>query len=111
LGLATLTGARFYRRTEPPLSEARKAERTRLSTVIPADASLSASLSLAAHFAHRRDLWVFPVLANAEWILVDLASRLPPSAEEKNGLADLKRRGLVELVSGREGYELYRVVR
>src|SRR5206468_6839615 len=108
---ATLTGARFYRRTEPPLAEARKAERARLSTVIPADAPLSASSFVAAHFAHRRDLWRFPVLANAEWVLVDQAPRFPPSAEEKNGLADLKRRGLVELVSGREGYELYRVVR
>jgi Predicted membrane protein (DUF2079) len=111
VALATLTGARFYRQIEPPLPDARKAERARLSTVIPADAPLSASLFLAAHFAHRRDLWLFPVLGNAEWILVDQAPRLAPSVDERNSLADLKQRGRVELVSGREGYELYRVVR
>ena len=110
LALGMLTGARFYRRIERPLSEARKAERARLSTVIPADAPLSASLSVAAHFARRRDLWLFPVLANAEWLLVDQAPWFPPPAAEKNGLADLKRRGRIELVSKREGYELYRVI-
>lgn len=55
-------------------SPANRADVARVLAVVPADAAISAQSGLLPHLAHRRDLWEFPRIEDADYVLVDRAA-------------------------------------
>jgi len=79
---------------------------------IPEGASVSASNNLGAHLAHRRYLYLFPTLRDAEYVIVDGGD---PSYDTKTSpvlnmgsIQRLKESGEYELTYSRDGVVVFR---
>jgi uncharacterized membrane protein len=84
--------------------------------LVPADAAVSATNTLGAHLSERRRIFSFPVLAEAEWVVVD---RMRPSHRDEAvaprafaaSLARLEASGRFEVVFDEDGILVMRRVR
>lgn len=76
-----------------------------LRDLVPPDAPVSASSRLGPHMSNRENVYRFPVLRDAEFVMVfskDMGKK------EKAALKRMKRRGRYELVAKKFGIEFYR---
>lgn len=82
-------------------------------SLVPPDASVTATNRLGAHLSARRVIHVFPNLRGSSWAVVDIrdpsnrAEWVQPS-QRKRSLAELRRRGTWRLLFAREGVYVYR---
>jgi uncharacterized membrane protein len=77
--------------------------------MVPADASVSAQSGLAAHLSQRERIWEFPVLNDAEYVILDLEGPIARPYERVYGakVAALPSRGY-KLVWSEAGIRVYR---
>lgn len=77
----------------------------RLAAMIPPDASLSATGALNGHLAARRTLYVYPKVADADWVFVDLAPNIAQvvNRDRYEQLQDLRRQGY-GVVAAQDGF-------
>jgi hypothetical protein len=80
---------------------------TRFTDQIPAEAPLSATPPLHPHLAHREKIYVFPTVADAEFVLLDVSSRIDSHPNDVRATYDaLVESGEYGVVDAAEGYVL-----
>ncbi|MCS7003499.1 MAG: DUF2079 domain-containing protein, partial [Dehalococcoidia bacterium] len=77
----------------------------RLVAIVPPDAAVSATGALNAHLAARRSLHVYPTIADATWVVVDLAPSIAPivNRDRHTHLMSLRAQGF-GVVAAEDGY-------
>jgi uncharacterized membrane protein len=79
----------------------------RFAAQIPPDAPLSTTPPLHPHLAHREKIYVFPTVADADYVLLDVASRTDVHPNDVRATFDaLVESGKFELVDAADGYVL-----
>lgn len=79
----------------------------RFAAQIPLDAALSTTPPLHPHLAHRRQLYVFPIIGNAEYVLVDVTGTTDMHpADVKTKLEALLASGEFGILDAADGYVL-----
>jgi uncharacterized membrane protein len=76
---------------------------------IPPEASVSTQSDLAPHVSHRRTLYVFPEIRDADYVFLDVTSNIFPSKshqEYEQAVHQLLNEGPFELLEARDGYLL-----
>ncbi|MFN8533518.1 MAG: DUF2079 domain-containing protein [Dehalococcoidia bacterium] len=79
----------------------------RLVARVPADAALSATGGLNAHLAGRKSLYVYPTIADANWVFVDFAPSIAPviNRDRYEDIDRLRRDGF-GVVAAEDGFLL-----
>ncbi|MDO8673486.1 MAG: DUF2079 domain-containing protein [Dehalococcoidia bacterium] len=80
-----------------------------IQNMIPPNASVSAQTDLVPHLSHRIEIYMFPYLHNADYVLLDKHARTWPLKKPQFDLAleDLASNPAYELIFDRIGYLLY----
>jgi uncharacterized membrane protein len=79
----------------------------RFAAQIPPNAPLSTTPPLHPHLAHREKIYVFPTIADADYVLLDVASRTDAHPNDIRATFDtLVESGEFELVDAADGYVL-----
>ncbi|MDZ7841837.1 MAG: DUF2079 domain-containing protein [Gammaproteobacteria bacterium] len=73
-----------------PMPPDRRAAWSEIRGVVPGDASVSATLFAASHLTHRIDLYLFPRIADAEYVVVDRRERISLNRKQHRRLASLR---------------------
>jgi uncharacterized membrane protein len=81
----------------------------RFAAQIPPNAPLSTTPPLHPHLAHREKIYVFPTIADADYVLLDVASRTDVHPNDVRATFDaLVESGEFEVVDAADGYVLLR---
>jgi uncharacterized membrane protein len=91
------------------LTPAHRAVITEAIAMVPADASVSADNALGAHLSARERITTFPLIADADYVVLDSRGRYGPWRARE--LAKLRRDDRYEVVFEREGVLVFRRVR
>lgn len=80
---------------------------TRFDAIIPADAAVSTTPSLHPHLAHRQRIYLFPIIGDADYVLVDMAGTADMHPGDlKDALAELTSSGEFAVADAADGYLL-----
>ncbi|MBI2864144.1 MAG: DUF2079 domain-containing protein [Chloroflexi bacterium] len=81
-----------------------------IDTMISPKASVSAQTDLVPHLSHRKEIYVFPYLHNAKYVLLDRYGRTWPLKKSQFDYAveDLQSNPAYELILDQNGYLLFR---
>ena len=75
---------------------------------IPEQASLSANFFVASHFSHRKTLYIFPKVNNADYVLISEHEKWEFHQSESKKLYQLRKDKDYQLVFDREGFMLFK---
>jgi uncharacterized membrane protein len=82
-----------------------------LKEEIPEQASLSANFFVASHFSNRKNLFIFPKIADADYVLINKNEKFQFDGSEPEVLRELQKNKSYFLVYDRAGFLMYRMTR
>ena len=81
----------------PELAEEVTTELNRLKSEVPVEASVSTTFFIGAHFSHRKDLYIFPNIENADFVIIN---------ENQQGVYSIDTRKSNEAMEVNQDYRL-----
>jgi uncharacterized membrane protein len=103
----TTTFYKIYAIPIPSLSEEVTTELNRLKSEVPVDASVSATFFIGAHFSHRKDLYIFPNIENADFVLINENQSGAFVVDSKESNEAMEINSDYHLISSNAGLMLY----
>ena len=80
---------------------------TRFTSQIPDEAGVSTTPPLHPHLAHRHQIYIYPTVADADFVLLDVAGRTDAHPSDvRSTFGDLRASGEFRLVDAADGYAL-----
>lgn len=106
--LGAVTYAYVYAKPAPVIPADKRAALGALKQMIPATADLSASYFTAAHFSNRKNLWIFPKIAEAEYVLVNAEKDFDYHKDEDSTYRELRAGTEFTVIFEEAGFTLFK---